>query len=861
MKTILLTVKQIHGVSVMVLLMMVGLLLPCFTLAQDGRNDATFNTFDNVSAQGPDNSVSVSAVQPDNKILIAGNFTSYNGVTANKFVRILVDGKIDKSFNAGIGTDGNINTIAVQSNNKIMIGGDFTSYNGTPVNKVARLNANGSIDKNFKAGIGADNSILKIVVQSDEKILVAGRFTKYNNIPAKGLVRLYKNGSVDTTFNAGISDSLSYIHQMALLSDGKIIITGKARNFNGDFINSIITIRLTSTGERDYTFQQCKFSVGDLYPTINSIGIESDGNLLLAGTNEDGGSSAPYHGLLIRVNERGEILKRMGTFWINSMMVLNDGKIMALGFDNPDWGIIKRRVVRMNKDLTIDSTFILQDKNVYADPSESSIQTLSLQLDGRVIVGGNFFEINGLLASNIARLTPDGKFDDSFNQRRGCNGIVYASAVSNGKVIIGGEFSRFNYQPVHNLTRLKKTGEWDSTFDTGCGTNGKIYTIAVQSNGKILIGGDFTSYNGNSCGNIVRLNTDGSYDKTFKNAKTNGIVRKITIDKNDKIIIGGDFTTVNSMSRIAAARILQTGTLDNSFQPVIDSIGAVYDCSIDNAGKIYVALNYKNTPEFSIESKIVRFNSNGTRDQVFHSPSGIFFKINSIVLTDNKSKVLAAGLGYYSPFEFFPPKGIITKLSKDGTEDTTDFNKMPLEIYLDKEIRTISLLTDDRIVIGGDFSLNKTYMNHIGLLSSSGVVDQTFAGSTNGNVYTSLLSQNNKAVIGGAFTEYAASVRNGVARISFDIMAEMAKVVDNLDIGFELSPNVYPNPAVSTITVDHLESGSVFKIYNASGIEMFSGLSTSEKPTVELSDYANGIYFMIAEKNGVRTSTKFIVSK
>jgi uncharacterized delta-60 repeat protein len=857
MKTNLHRAKQIN--RVIMLWLLIGILLPVLAIAQDGKNDGSFNTFDNVSAQGPNNSVRVSAVQWDNKILIAGNFTRYNGVEANKLARLQLDGKIDKSFTAGIGTDGNINTIAVQNNSKILIAGDFSNYNGTPVNKIARLNANGSIDKNFKSGTGADNSILKIVTQSDGKILVAGRFAKYNDIPTKGLVRLNSNGSVDTTFGAGISDSMSYIHQIALLSNGKIIVTGKARNFNGDFINTIETIRLTSTGERDYSFQECRFSVGDLYPTINSIGIENDGNLLLAGTNQDGGSSVPYHGLLIRVTGQGKILTKKGTFWINSMAIQNDGKIMALGFDNPDWGIIKRRVVRMNKDLTIDTTFILQDKNTYADPSESSIQTLSLQLDGRLIVGGNFFELNGLLANNIARLNPDGKFDDTFNQRRGCNGIVYASAVSNGKIILGGEFSKFNHQPAYNIVRLRKSGDWDSAFNTGSGTNGKIYTIAIQSNGKILIGGNFTSFNGYTCSNIARLNTDGSFDKTFKNVKANDIVRKIIIDKNDKIIIGGDFTSVNGMRRIAAARILQTGTLDDTFKPAIDSIGAAYDCSIDNTGKIYFALNYKNTPEYYIESKVVRFNDNGTKDPIFYSPPSIFFKINSIALTDNKSKLLVAGLGYYSPFDFYPPKGIIVKLNADGTEDTTTFKKQPLALYLDKEVRTMNVLMDDRILIGGDFSINKTCMDHIGLLNENGAVEQDFVGNANGNVYSSILSQNNKAVIGGAFTEYSGYIRNGVARISFDIYAELSVPIENTEIGLNL--NVYPNPAVSAITVDHLEPGSVFKIYNSSGIEMFSGVSTNEKHTVELNEYANGIYFMIAEKNGIRSSTKFIVSK
>ncbi len=857
MKTVLHTLKQIFGISALVLLATAGEPLS----AQDGQNDATFNTFDNVTAQGPNAGVRVSAVQPDNKVIIAGDFTSYNGNAANRLTRLLMDGKIDKSFTAGSGTDGNINTIEVQSNYKIMIGGDFTIYNGTAINKIARLNANGSIDKNFKAGIGADNSITKIVVLLDEKILVAGRFTKYNNKPAKGLVRLNKNGSLDTTFDAKITDSLSYIHQIAILPDGKIIISGKARNFNGDFINTIETIRLFANGERDFTFQECRFSVGDLYPTINSIGIENDGNLILAGTNQDGGSSVPYHGLLIRVNGHGEILERKGTFWINSMLVQADGKIMALGFDNPDWGIIKRTIVRMNSDFSIDSSFKLEDKNIYADPSESSIETLSLQLDGKIIVGGNFFEINGLLASNIARLDANGNFDASFNQRRGANGIVYATAVSNGKIIIGGEFSRYNNQPANNIARMKKTGEWDSSFNVGNGTNGKVYSVAVQSNGKVLIGGSFSSYNGNACSNIARLNTDGSFDKTFRNVKVNDIVRKITIDKNDRIIIGGDFTKVNGSSRIAVARILQSGSLDDNFNPAIESIGAAYDCKIDYNGKIYVALNYKNTPEFGIESKIIRLKNDGSNDLVFNSPSGVFYKINAIELTDNKSKVLAVGSGYYSPMSFFPPKGIIVKLKSDGTEDTT-FDYKPLEMRMDKEIRALTVLTDDRIVIAGDFSLDKTHLNHIGLLHCHGEVDEDFVGNANGNIYSVLLSQNNKAIIAGAFSEYSTVVRNGVARINFDIMAELSAGINDNREQTELKLSIYPNPAVSSITLNNIESGSVFKIYNAAGIEMFSGTSTNEKPFIELStEFVNGLYFMVVEKNGTRSSTKFVVSK
>lgn len=859
-KTLLLKITSLQQVIAFILLL--NFTFTSFSgTAQEGKNDETFNTSDNVASQGTNGNVLISVIQPDNKIIISGYFTSYNGTAANKIARLNTEGKIDKSFNAGSGTDGDIKTITVQPNGKILIGGNFLSYNGTLINRIARLNENGSIDKTFKVGLGADNSISKIMIQPDEKIVVAGAFTKYNNVPAKGLVRLNKNGTVDNTFNAKITDSLLSIHQIAVLSNGKIIITGSARNFFGDMRKYIETIRLNKNGDRDYSFNECKQSFGDSYPFISSIAIENDGNVLLALTNQDFGSSFPYSCTILRVDAQGKVLTQKNSFWINSMIIQADKKIIALGFDNPDWGIIKRRVVRMNKDFSIDSTFKLNDEKEYKDPYECSVQSISRQLDGKLIVGGNFNEINGLIANNIARLNTDGSFDVTFNQRRGCNGAVFALVKqANGRLIIGGEFSRYNYQFMSNIARLRKNGDLDPSFYVGSGTNGKIFTIAIQTDGKILIGGSFTSYNGNNCNNVARLHTDGSFDNTFKNAKTDGIVRKISIAADGKIIIGGDFKNVNGVSHVAVARIQSNGTLDAGFHPFIDDIGCVYDCKIASNGKIYLALNYKNTFEIWIDSKIERLDSDGTEDTTFQIPYALLSKINTLELTAD-NKLFAGGMGYYREPWFMQPSGIITKLNEDGSADTT-FNYKVLEQDLNKEVKTIALISNNKIAVGGDFDANKTYMNHIGLLHADGNVYADFAGSTNANVYSSVITEENKLVIGGLFSTYSTFIRNGIARIVFDANVNLQRASPVQEpLTEQVTLFAYPNPAASAVTIDHIEAGSSIKIYNSSGMEMHQVISRSEKMTIDLSDYDNGIYFLVAENNGKRTTSKFVVSK
>ena len=862
MKTFKLKNTQTRRLFVNMLFLFVSF-LPAIAQAQGGQNDVTFNPSDNIAAQGPNSSVMVSTVQADNKILIAGEFTSYNGTPANKLARLTMDGKLDENFNVGFGADGLIKTIAVQSNNKVIIAGEFSNYNGTPINKIARLNEDGSLDTDFNPGVGANNGISKVIIQPDGKLLLAGSFTTYNDAPVHGIIRLNVNGEVDDAFAPAITDSLSLIYQIGLQADGKIIVAGKVRNYTGGMANTIEVIRLNKGGCRDHSFKSCQVNVGDTYTRINSVCIENNGNILLAGTINDFGNIIRYRGLMLRVSPEGEILNQKTTFWINALAVLKDGKIVADGFDYVEWSTIKRRVVRMHEDLTVDATFLLTDKKMYADPYESQIQTLSVQLDGKIIIGGNFSEINGLIANNIARLNTDGSFDHLFNQRTGANGTVLATAVqSNGRTLIGGEFSRYNYQNAFNIARIKMDGELDPSFNTGSGTNGNVYTIAIQGNGKILIGGEFTSYNGYKCSNIARLNPDGSYDPTFRYVTANGIVRKILIDRTGKILIAGDFTAISGISKTAIARINERGLVDKKFSPDLDITACVYDIKTTFYDKIYLAVNYKNQPELSIESNIIRLNVDGTKDDNFTIPSGLFYQINALSLNKH-ARIVAAGSGFYTEPWLDVPKGIVIQFNIDGSVDET-FNYKGLETYLEKSVRTISVLNDNKIIIGGDFSqFESSYMNYIGLLNADGSVNTDFQSATNNSVYVTTVVANNKLLIGGAFTEYNAVVRNGIARITLPGSKKSVEreALVNVETPLEEQLLLYPNPATSTITVNNLPIGTVLKIFNITGKEMYNGIVSAEKSTIQLDDYSNGIYFMSADINGNKSTTKFVVNK
>ncbi|MBK8287283.1 MAG: delta-60 repeat domain-containing protein [Cellvibrionales bacterium] len=90
--------------------------------------------------------------RPMAKILLGGAFNRYNGMLSNRIARLLPNGSIDATFNIGIGADNSIGRLAVQSDGKIIIGGGFTSYHGTAINRIARLNTDGSLDSTFQCG-------------------------------------------------------------------------------------------------------------------------------------------------------------------------------------------------------------------------------------------------------------------------------------------------------------------------------------------------------------------------------------------------------------------------------------------------------------------------------------------------------------------------------------------------------------------------------------------------------------------------------------------------------------------------------------------------------------------------------------
>ncbi|MBW8051597.1 MAG: T9SS type A sorting domain-containing protein [Cytophagales bacterium] len=354
-------------------------------------------------------------------------------------------GSIDLSFTVGTGANGIVLTTSIQSDGKIIIGGWFTSYNGTAINRIARLNADGTLDSTFTAGTGANFGVSTTSIQSDGKIIIGGQFTSYNVTAINRIARLNTDGTPDSTFTVGTGANNTVL-TTSIQSDGKIIISGGFTSYNGTAINRIA--RLNADGTLDSTFTVGTGASNAVWTTS----IQSDGKIIM------GGNFTSYNGTAIN------------------------------------------RIARLNADGTLDGTFTV------GMGASSDVYTTSIQSDGKIIIGGWFTSYNGTARNYITRLNADGTLDSTFTVGTGASWIAQATSIqSDGKIIIGGLFTTYNGTARNRIARLNADGILDGIFTVGIGADSTVFTTSIQSDGKIIIGGLFTSYNGTGRNGIARL--------------------------------------------------------------------------------------------------------------------------------------------------------------------------------------------------------------------------------------------------------------------------------------------------------------------------------------------------------------------
>lgn len=299
-------------------------------LTRTGAFDTTFIT------PGCESSVNAIALQPDFKCLIGGDFTSVGNTTTRRLARLNDNGSLDTTFtaNMGNGPDNGVDALAVQNDGKILIGGRFLNFNGVARVRLARINADGSLDPAFLPGLGPDQPLVSINVQTDGKILVCGNFTTFNGVARAGIVRLLADGSVDPTFNPGTGAS-GLVNGAIVQDDGKIIVYGGFNFFNG--LARAKIIRLLADGTIDTPYGQNTAINSD----IRDAQLLPSGKLLIVGVFFDINGISRRSVARLDVNGAHDTIFNPGTgagyldspanAAVNASALDSDGKLVVVG--------------------------------------------------------------------------------------------------------------------------------------------------------------------------------------------------------------------------------------------------------------------------------------------------------------------------------------------------------------------------------------------------------------------------------------------------------------------------------------------------------------------------------------------------
>jgi uncharacterized delta-60 repeat protein len=692
-------------------------------LSSSGGLDASFDPAPN----GPVNTV---AMQTDGRLLIGGEFTTMGGSNRRRLACLDTTGALQTPFSLDF--SGPIHTLNLLPNGKLIVGGIFGTVSGVTRQGMAWLDndaasgtlaaMSGSRVRWLRGGSSPEASEVAFEISTDNGATwlplgngfrISGGWERTGvNLPAQGLLRGSAriptglgNGSGALVSSVTSFSGLVTIPEIAVDSPtGANLADGGSHDFGtvtlGSSRNATFVIRnlgygdltgltITKSGANPIDFQVTTSPVAPvqgpggstmLVVTFNPGDIGLRGASIHIANNDANEAPFDIHltATAVVAGQLADELDPAINSSVNAIALQPDGQILVAGafqtFGPPGNTIARSRYARLNPDLTLESTTTFDTGSGAGNP----VMAVAVQPDHRILIAGQFSLVKGQTRTRVARLLPDGSLESTatFNVGGGPNNTVRAIALQpDGKILIAGDFSNVGgiSNPRGRIARLNPDGTLDTTFLPGTGANSAVHCLALQADGRILMGGNFTTYNGESRSYLARLMPDGALDSTFL-PEVDGRVSCVAVQPDGKIILGGLFTSVNNEPRACVARLLADGSLENP---------AGFDTGIGADGEV-----------------------------------------TSIVLQADGSMLLG---GAFTLFNDEPRAGIV-RLYPNGTiESAATFDTV---VGPNLPVRGLALRGDGAVIAGGDFTdYNGTARGRLALLANQPATDELIVSS------------------------------------------------------------------------------------------------------------------------------------
>lgn len=781
-------------------------------------------SFDEDFYPDPDGMVTGLLLLPNERILMSGEFTRLQDSRANYvrrsgLARLDSKGNVEKDFDPS--PDGPVRAMALQADGRILLAGSFSAVAGQPRGGLARVHGSGRLDTNFT--MGTDGSVRALAVQNDGGILLAGDFASVegqtrgglarvlNTVPALQSLRIsgstltwMRGGACPGIWHAAFEHSADGVNWTSL-GAGTYIPGGWQRTGlsvpNGRLVRARgLAVGGSSIGSG---WQPVAYAGPPVLLSQPSSRTNNQGTTAtftaLAGGDEPLSYQWERDGLPL-ANQGNTTGANLPTMILSAVSVADTGDY-RLVVSNP-FGSVSSSVARL---LVRDPFFVQQPAGTNARAGQRVTFTVQAggtpplhyqwHRNGTPLSGatdtalalpsvstadiasytvtvrngaGSITSAPALLSVNLATV------DAGFNPVGGFDFNAEVSALAlqpDGRVLVGGTFTTLAGEPRRNLGLINADGSLDRGFvaDVFGGQYSGVRCLAVQRDGRILVGGVFTNVAGQPRKNLTRLHPDGTVDSSFQADVTSddfAAVLCLAVQPDGKILVGGTFTNLGGLPRDNLGRLLPDGTVDSSFNPGTDFDldsdwflpPSVLSLVVQADGRILVGGSFTSLAGQRREG-LGRLHADGSLDASFN-PGADFFV--STMAEQPDGKILVGGA-----FEMLAgqPRCFLGRLHADGSLDTT------FTAGTGGQVQVIALQTDGRMAIGGLFDeVNGQLRNFLARLEPDGTLDGTFSPGMEGGfrslVSALALQPDGRWIVGGEFDSLDGQARNDLARLN-----------------------------------------------------------------------------------------------
>ncbi len=608
-------------------------------LHPDGRRDSSFG---NPITGG---SVWDIHIAPNGDVLIGGENLAVTDIAipVGGLVRIKADGLIDLDFDPV--SAGRVDAIIDDGTDGFYLGGTFTSVGGQPNAFFARINAQGSSISGNLLGVNAPvHSLARDT--SNGAIFIGGEFTQVGGLPVNRIVRLLSDNVRDTRFVADINGS---VLAMSLARNGDLLVGGEFTLVNG--ASRLNFVRLTARGGINTDYPE-----RGIDGRVRAVVERADGDIVVAGDFTRVSNRTHKHIIQLDDNTTRSVIIGGMDAPVHALLLLEGDHLILAGEFADAGGLVRNRVARAEGHGGVDESL---------DTALNGVVTTVVRLaSNQWLVGGDFSQFDGATRTRLALMDSQGEVISPLSGTTDAqlNGVPLAmAALPTGEIIIAGAFTSAYNAGAGFVIRVNGDASQRSSFaNFAADANATVRALAVQPDGKILIGGDFSQVSGFSRPGIARLNANGTLDTTF-NALLNGgaVVRAIALQRDGKVVIGGTFSSASGSLRNHLARVNGAGgVLDTTFDP--NPNGRVDTLLLQPDGDILVGGEFTTLGATS-RVRVARINGDGSVDTGFNASlsSAAVARVSALALQAD-GRVLIGG-----------SNGLITRRLATGATDPT----------------------------------------------------------------------------------------------------------------------------------------------------------------------------------------------